>query len=229
MSKSIGRYGDPPVAVQEGLFLGWHEFMHWLYLPVKMGGGPHNDVRLPANLGFAEEAVAEAMDDAWKLGRDITNDYVYVTARRGYATPDNPLNRPGWHCDGFGTDDLNYVWSDRWPTRFWVSGDEPAVSPDHLVSLGEFETLAFNEPEKIRDVNPFSLHRLSPFVIHDVPLIPDGQGGMRSFLKVSFSKHRYNLVGNSHNHLFAYDWEMFPRDVARNDPAHAGADFYEDS
>jgi hypothetical protein len=48
---------------------------------------------------------------------------------------------------------------------------------------------------------------------------------MRRFVKVSLSSHRYNLIGNSHNHLLDYDWQMFPRDAARNDPAAYMADF----
>lgn len=219
-------YGERPVGVESPLFLQWDEFMHWLYLPVKMPGAIQ-DVRLPPSLAFAERAVIEAMDDAWKLGVDIMNAYVYVTARRGWATPGNPLNRPGWHCDGFGTDDLNYVWFDRWSTRFWVSDEVPEISPDHQVSLLQFEQLAAGRPECIFDASTHALYRLTPYVIHDVPVIPDGEQGMRSFLKVSVSEHRYNLQGNSHNHLFDYGWEMWPRDVARNDPSYAGTDYYE--
>jgi len=220
-----GRYGSPPVEVAV-LHLDWDELMHWLYLPVKM---PGTGLRLPPNLMFAVDAVHAAMFDAADQGREVQDDYVYLTARRGFASAGSPLNRPGWHCDGFGTDDLNHVWSDRWPTRYWESPSEPKISPDHHDSLREFEELARILPWNIREMSPERLYRLDPYVIHDVPQIPAGEGGMRSFLKVSFSRHRYNLVGNSHNHEFDYAWKMWPRDIARNDPAAAQADYYEEA
>jgi hypothetical protein len=70
------------------------------------------------------------------------------------------------------------------------------------------------------------LYKLNPFVVHATPIIQE-PGEMRSFVKVSVSKHRYNLVGNSHNYLFDYEWEMFERTDVRNDPTYAQADYYE--
>lgn len=41
---------------------------------------------------------------------------------------------------------------------------------------------------------------------------------MRAFLKVSFSKDKYDLLGNSHNYLMDYNWEMKARKEDRNIP-----------
>lgn len=46
------------------------------------------------------------------------------------------------------------------------------------------------------------LLRLNQFNIHQVA--PVTSGGMRTFLKLSFSKDKYDLVGNSHNYLLDY-------------------------
>lgn len=215
-------YGQAPDAAGQFELTEWTEFMHYLYLPVKMMDD--SEIRLPPRLEFLYRAVLTAILDA---GQWFEDAYVYVTARRGFATPDNPLNRPGWHCDGFGTDDVNYTWSDRWGTR-WADQEDgfEDISSDHLVSMRQFEEQV--DPRWIRSMAPGRLWRLTPFVVHTTPEVP-APGGLRSFLKISVSRHRYNLQGNSRNHLFDYDWEMFPRDAARNDPAHNMADFYEPS
>jgi len=56
---------------------------------------------------------------------------------------------------------------------------------------------------------------LDPFVVHKVgPYVE----GIRTFFKLTFSKDIFNLENNSHNYMFAYDWEMKPRKEQRNVP-----------
>lgn len=242
-------YGAPPsLAALDLADVALTEFMHWQYLPVAM---PGLNVRVPWNLRPILPLI-EAAIECETAYRPVADSYVYVSARRGWATPENPLNRPGWHCDGFGTGDTNYVWWDGPGTRFitrqpWyleqVTHLFDSVPDDHLASLDHFDHLArlapwWTPPQR-------SLYRLTPYVIHATPgdprsddprvasgltpaegMIPAG-GCMRSFVKISFSTARYNLIGNSHNELFDYDWQMYPRDLMRNDPTRAQADFYQ--
>jgi hypothetical protein len=216
-------YGQMPVSL--GRYeLKWYEFMHYLYCPVRMPtGSAHVDLRLPPALVFAAELVYAAIEDAREHGFD--DPYIYVTARRGYATPDNPLNRPGWHCDGFGTKDLNYVWCDRWGSRYALQPFEN-IEPGHVESMRSFEKQV--DPLRVWISDARTLYRLNPYVVHATPLIP-APGGMRSFLKVSVSNERYNLLGNTHNYAFKYDWKMYQRGEARNDPTYGEADFVKES
>ncbi len=204
-------YGASPQLI--GTFdLDWSEFMHYLYLPVQMPG--EYGIRLPRRLEFLRALLEQIAVN------EQHEDYIYVTARRGYATPGNPLNRPGWHADGFGTLDINYIWADRFPTLF---AEHPfgEISSDHVESIRQFEERA---PKGLLQVYPDrTLLRLDPFVVHAAPEIPP-PGGERSFLKISLSRDKYNLLGNSHNYDFAYSWKMWSRAEVRNDPAYAGGD-----
>lgn len=231
-------YGKPPTVVGTfDLSDDWHEFMHYLYLPVRMK--EDYVIKYPENLGFLFDPLLDALDD-WNCasGSLDTTSYIYATARRGVATRDNPLNRPGWHCDDFGGTDYNYVWSDKYPTRFlthsyWANGVLD-IPNDHIESITAFEWLAANagkrgyEALSVITYPPNTLLRLDPYVIHATPDITDG-GGMRSFFKFSFSNKKYNLLGNSHNYLFDYNWKMHDRQVVRNDPSYAGTDYFEES
>lgn len=67
--------------------------------------------------------------------------------------------------------------------------------------------IKFRENELLR-LNQFNIHRVDTFMTC----------GMRTFLKVSFSKDKYDLIGNSHNSLMDYNWEMRERKAERNIP-----------
>lgn len=198
------------------------EVMYYLYLPVAMrephpvDGKFQPGVRLPPNLELFRPLVEAAMRHAARSYR-----YVYISARKGWATPDNPLNRPGWHCDGYGTDDLNYVWWRGAGTRFAVQEFEN-ISEDHNVSMLQFEAQV--RPESIATYAEGALFCIDPEVVHATPVIP-APGQWRQYVKVSLSDHQYNLENNSHNYLFDYAWKMQSREQTRNSPHAAQKDY----
>lgn len=244
-------YGSAPTGVcMLNLSETWQEFLHYLYLPVRIpkadpGYTPNNEgeITAPRRLGFLTRAAEAALSDARATRPHLIDPYVYITARRGYASPGNPLNRPGWHTDDWGGTDLNYIWTDKYPTRFMLA-DQPLTIPgDDTTSMATMERLAEHietQPDqhcarnctqhghiglRIEDGPLNVLLRLTPNVIHATPDITDN-GGMRSFFKISVSSHRYNLLGNSHNNLLDYDWPMYDRQEVRNQPVHSNGDYY---
>lgn len=206
----ITQYGKPPEFLGR-LYPEWDELMHYLYLPVKFP--EHRDFHIPDRLEFAKPFLHAVVDEIHSY-EYLDDKYVYVTAHRGWASPGHPLNREGWHCDGFGTTDLNYVWSSRYGTRY-AAQDFIGIYPDHAESMRQFKKQV--QPEHVHQMIDYGFYRLDPYVVHNVPEIPE-PGGWRSFLKVSVSPERYNLAGNSHNYLFDYEWEMHSREAGRNDP-----------
>lgn len=144
------------------------------------------------------------------------DSYVYLTAKVLWVTADNPGNRPGWHSDGFMTDDLNYIWSDSNGTVFWSPDKTRSFSQDHAKSLREMEEAAEAFPNPYVVYADKHLLRLDERVIHRTPDITTP--GIRSFVKVSVSKHKYNLIGNSINHELPINWKMYSRAEVRNHP-----------
>ena len=232
-------YGEAPEEITFTDLDGvWTEFMHYLYLPVRI---PYDDITsggpfaLPPRLEFLMPTIWRVLEDAQEAADHLDDPYVYVTARRGFATPGNPLNRPGWHCDDFGGTDLNYTWCDRYPTRILRATDPLSISESDADSMQDMawwanlaETGTHLDPSNpglwIEEVPLNTVMRLTPQVVHDTPLIPD-PGGMRSFFKISVSTHRYDLIGNSHNYLLDYDWPMVSRESLRNQPSGSNRDY----
>ncbi len=184
------------------------EMMFVQYMPIAM---PSTDVRVPQNLlcfmPLIEAVISTIMQP---------NDYIYLTAKCMYIAEGCDPNRPGWHIDGFGTDDKNYVWSDTMPTEF-CSGQDFNLSDDHIVSMIQMEQQARNENIKTYPVG--SLLEMDSTIVHRVS--PYQQPGMRTFCKISVSRQQYNLKGNSHNYLFDYKWNMIERTAERNHPIGA--------
>src|SRR3546814_8254778 len=95
------------------------------------------------------------------------------------------------------TDDLNFIWSSCNGTLFWEPEERVVFSQDHHASLAEMEAAAEPDVEHHRTYRDKHLLLLDQGVIHRVADVKTP--GMRTFVKVSISRHKYNLVGNSIN------------------------------
>lgn len=205
-------YGAPPIDL--GLIdISPKEMMFWLYCPVKLPG--QDQYTVPMNLKQFEPILEPVAYDL--PFHDFIGSYVYITAKTLFVSADNPGNRPGWHSDGFMTDDLNYIWSDCNGTLFWEPQRRVSFVQHHMDSLEEMQAAAHVGPHHVYPDK--HLLRLDQSVIHRVADVTTPR--VRSFVKISVSRDRYDLVGNSVNHDLAPDWKYFERNADRNAPAKA--------
>lgn len=202
------KFGNPPQDL--GFFpVEGGEVFYFLYLPISLPG--QIGYTLPKSLHqFISLIDAVRIDEPDRFEAE----HVYVTGRRMYVGPEISANRPGWHSDGFGTDDLNYIWYDALPTVF-NNGPFVNIPDNDKMSLKEFEKQA-DETMNYSFGNKCLL-RLDPSVIHRVAGNPDRQF-IRTFVKISISKHRYDLEHNSINHDLDYSWKQRLRKSDRNSP-----------
>lgn len=200
-------YGLPPKVLAKNMHVDLVrdkvEMCFYQYLPIKMAGALEN-FHIPVQLNWIRQFIQY-------LEFDPHTDFIYVSVKHLFVTPNNMGNRPGWHSDGFGSDDVNYIWSDKFPTQFCLQ--EFTLTEDHTESLKELQRQALDK--NIVDYGENAFVRIDRWNIHRPPV--EGTG-FRTFLKFSVSKNRYNLQGNSHNYLMDYDWKMIPRAAERNHP-----------
>lgn len=202
------------------------EMMFHMYMPISLPGSDR--VYLPEHLEVFRPLVVMAWQDERER---FKNEYVYLTAKTLWVSGEYIGNRPGWHSDGFGTNDLNYIWADRAPTEFMYSNykaehysEDQRNACENFYSLCdrlESNVLKFgdhhNNPWRIKQYADKHLLKLDPSVIHRSPV--DFEAGMRSFAKVSISPDQYNLEGNASNYLLDIDWQTKPRNKERNHPS----------
>ena len=197
----VSKYGQEPQVVDH-VFLDPKEMCFVQYLPIAMADCDR--VEIPDNLSWTRPLVNMVLKEGVS-----DESYLYLTVKHLYVTPSNMGNRPGWHSDGFGTEDINYIWCDKYPTEFCIQ--EFDITEDCDLSLHEMESQA--KDENIKTYGENTLLRLDKYNVHRTPVVGEGY---RTFVKISVSKDRYNLVGNAHNYLFDYDWEMVVRSETRN-------------
>lgn len=205
-------YGQKPEIIKR-LKIEFKEMVFYQYLPIKMNGmtGFNLEERLQP---FCDLITECSIDYNNCFGAEQFKEaYVYLTVKRQYISKEKSMNRPGYHSDGFLTNDINYIWCDVNPTIFNKSKFN--LTLDDEISLLEMEKQANPENDFHHAAN--TILRLDQFNIHKVNDLSNYEG-MRTFAKVSFSKDKYNLEGNSHNYQIDYDWEMKPRKKQRNIP-----------
>jgi hypothetical protein len=205
------KYGDLPLNL--GQFdVQCEEMMFVQYMPIKLIGAALTtyDDRFLVFKGIIDE-VCEDFINAFGY-EEWCKSYIYLTAKHMYQVPNASFNRHGYHSDGFMTNDINYIWSNKFPTVFNTT--QFNLTLDDKISIGEMEEQAKKENE-ITYADK-SLVRLNQYNIHKVG--DNSIGGLRTFIKLSFSKDKYDLIGNAHNHLLGYHWDMKARSVERNIP-----------
>jgi len=205
------KYGDLPVPICE-YRIKCDEMMFYQYLPIKMVLS--DEIKYEPRLNCFDAIISKICDDFIELFGESAyhNHYIYLTAKHQYQVANTSFNRLGYHSDGFMTDDINYIWSDANPTIF--NNSDFTITQDDRISLSEMETQARAENQIVyRDNN---ILRLNQFNIHKVNECDFS--GMRTFLKISFSVDKYDLIGNSHNYSLDYNWEMKLRQTERNIP-----------
>jgi len=209
-------YGQLPAIIREGIYpddRDKKEFLSYQYLPIKLAG--QYDCVMEERLHGFWLIIDAALNDffAFRGHKEyVESFFVYATIKRRFVSPDCPMNREGYHSDGFGTEDINYVWCDKFPTIYNYTPFR--LSSDEYLSMQQMEIQADKYKEQKYKEN--SLLRLNQYCIHKVA--PITYSTVRTFVKISFSRDKYNLLGNSHNYLLDYKWNMKPRKLDRNIP-----------
>ncbi len=156
--------------------------------------------------------LVKATSDANHILPDFVAHNVYITAKTLWVENGFSGNRPGWHVDGFGSNgDLNYIWYNENPTEFAVQNFKNISDNDEQSMLDmalqiDYKNIVTYPREHILRLDEGVVHRVN----HDVKKC------VRTFIKISVSKHQFNLAGNSHNYMIPYKWDMIEREEKRN-------------
>lgn len=211
-------YSGHPLAI-DTLKLDAEEFQHVVYMPIKDKG--KDRLWLPDSLAWTAPAVYAALQHLSQGGRcpDLYDSwYVYLSVKRSWVDAGTAGNREGWHIDGYGSDgDKNFIWCDAVPAEYMKGTFN--LPADHAGCLERLEYLG----DKM-GTHFISGGSLVPNVLYDLGQTVHRCGiaevsGMRTFLKVSVSRDKYDLKGNARNpQLPSTHWPLKDRQGTRNHP-----------
>ena len=139
------------------------EYCQYLYLPVMFAGDP--EIYLEPRLEFLRGMINDTVNDyiTNNYSGQFNDEYIYLTIKQTFIPKDTHHNRPEFHSDGFLTDDVNYIYFDKYPTEFMIGNFNV---PKH----DELSMVEFNRIEKLIEQNKMIgyLHRPEPFNLYDL-------------------------------------------------------------
>lgn len=187
---------------------------------------PGQGWKLPKLLEPYLEAIRLSIEAERALNDDFAAHedayHAYITVDQKIVPPHRTQRRQGFHGDAFMTPenaDLGqaaiventYLACDALPTEFKAGPFDIAdVYPDIAGCLARFDELAAVQPTVT--FAPYELIRITPFDVHSPAVNHADTQLLRTFIKITFSRERFNRQGNALNPLLHYEnWFWVPR------------------
>lgn len=183
---------------------------------------------IPEEFAQFSEAIKLAVEHERSINPDFDSKYnVYITIDQKRVLPGKTQRRAGYHSDAYVTSettidnpeeektaDNTYVIADALPT-WYQPGPFPldGIDPENCDEvLRHFDKLSEGKPPVT--FPPHTLIKMTPYDIHTPATNLTDEVITRTFIKIQFSKERYNLIGNTINPNLSYDeWTWVPRDL----------------
>jgi hypothetical protein len=190
-----------------------------LDMPIKF---PGSNFRIPNSLKQFKEVIELVANYEAAINTDCFDEYYcYMTVDQGLVKPDTLQREAPCHVDGFQGARWNpkvrlnhtYTVGDSVPTTYYVQ-------PFDLGHLDEAKHNFFWEMNNIV-AKTKSAHAWKPsngeVTLMDAYCVHRGSEAteltFRTWIRLSFEVRKFDRLGNAHNPMFQYDWEMIKRDI----------------
>lgn len=170
-----------------------------------------------------EAAYGEALRIAVEAERAVNEDfrahedmyYAYITVDQRLVQPHRTQRRQGFHGDAFLTPenaDLSgpvltqntYLVCDVLPTEFKAGPFKiDDVYPDDAACLARMDEQAAEMPTVLMPA--YAVIRITPYHVHSPAVNHSDLPLERTFVKITFSRERFNQAGNALNPMLRYD------------------------
>ena len=190
-----------------------------LDMPIKI---PNSEVRIPENLNRAsiQEIVDTCLEFEKKINPNWQDYYLYLTVHHSFVEAAKTQRRAGAHIDGM----QGVRYPEKFPVchSYLVSNAVPTRFFNHTfpTDLCEKSQNWFYEFDKVKDYQdsslskPFEINLMTAYSVHEST--PATEDTIRTFIRLEFSRKKFDRRGNSINPLFDLDWDYQERSI----PAH---------
>lgn len=186
-----------------------------LDMPIKF---PGTNYRLPLEILPYTDTINLIRSFEASINPHVERYYAYLTIDQGYVCKGEMQRNKGYHVDGFQGARVwpkvaighSYVVSNSTPTVFAMQ----SFNAEHLNEAKHNFFLAFDRlVDKRLTWKPqvYQIMLMDAYTVHKAAIMEVSD--YRTFFRLSFSVRVFDRMGNTHNPLFDYDWEMVARDV----------------
>ena len=177
---------------------------------------PGTEYRLPAELAQFEEAVRACADFAHAANSEIDDYYAYLTIDQKKVAKGRTQRGTEPHSDSIQGPRISpktrvehtFLCVDRDPPMVYEQGfDLNGYDADRYFLNPIFAEQA--DPEKAVCPEPYSMILMDAYTVHQA--VPSTQSSDRTLFRLVYSTREFDRLGNTHNDMFDYDWDMVPR------------------
>lgn len=190
-----------------------------LDLPIKF---PGSDFRIPKELLQFEDVIRRVAQFERQYNHASYDEYYcYVTVDQRNVKAGTLQREAPCHVDGFQGAKWNpkvkinhtYVISDKLPTTYYVQpfNFDALDEAKHNFFWEMNRQVALTNSQFAWQPQPFELNLIDAYTVHRGT--PAETDCFRTWLRLSFEVRIFNRLGNAHNPMFDYQWEMEPRDI----------------
>jgi hypothetical protein len=188
-----------------------------LDMPIKLAGS--NQYKIPKEISQFLSIISKAACYEHAMNEKIEDYFCYITLDQKLVTKDTDTRKGGIHVDGFQGAripqplmlDHSYIIYDKFPTIFYNQEFEVLPGWDKTCH-NYFE--GFQEQAKKEcqvTYSPYEILLINGYCLHEAPKAPTQE--YRTFFRMSYTVREFDRLGNAHNPLFDYKWEMLPRNT----------------
>jgi hypothetical protein len=219
----MGKFKTARAPVSFGkLPTGWRESFdratgRYLDLPIKF---PGTDYRLPRELENLFPTIRWIADLQMTVNPQYDDYYCYLTFHSDFVKRGTLEREAPCHVDGFQgarkvSTSINHSFtvSNCLPTAYYVqpfSVDKLDVTKHDFFWEFNRQVAMTNSRHAITH-EPYEITMMDAYCVHRGVEAPEDTP--RNWLRMSYEKRIFDRLGNTHNPLFDYNWEMVERDI----------------
>lgn len=189
------------------------EFSNIVYMCIKQAN--NSEYHIPDNLEYIVNRVISSIyrssdylyQNDWKYN-------CYLTIKHSYVSPQSTDNRPGWHIDGFKSDQHNFIWFDSIQTE--VCAGIFDLTNDHDISLEEMHIQSIENDKFIHTLTKNTLYEMDHNCVHRPSYNKTDKAILRTFIKITYSTEMFNCIGNAWNYKLPHIRYNKTRNEIRN-------------
>jgi hypothetical protein len=194
-----------------------------LDMPIKM---PDDDTyRVPRALGQFAGAIQRIVDVEQRVNPRHADYHAYLTIDQRWVEPGTLHREAPCHVDGFQgarwspkcLTNHTYTVSDVLPTAYYVQPFDLSALDERVHDFfWEMNAVVAETREAHRwQPRPAELTLMDCYCVHRGVENGSGERVFRTWLRLSFEERRrvFDRLGNGHNPLFDYAWQMVDRDI----------------
>lgn len=212
-------FGQISEAAQLDFLVPITESARVLDMPIRF---PGTDYRLPRELGYLRKALQECIDVYESVHPNPSRGYCYLTFDHKLVRPDVLMREAPAHVDGF----QGARWLDNprainnsitidscLPTVYYpMPFDFDALDIAKHDFFWEMNNqIAKDNSAHTWKANVFDIAWMNGYCVHRGAEAPHAME--RRWMRLSWEDRIFDRLGNAHNPLFEYDWEMVERDI----------------